>query len=113
MPKTIQQKVSFRASPDTLFNIYLSSRKHTAATGAKAGMSRRVGGRFMAHAGHLRGRNLAIVPKRLIVQSWRGSDWKAREPDSVLILAFSKARGGGQITLVHVNLPDNHAASIS
>src|SRR2546422_945254 len=35
MPKTIQHKVSFRASPETLFNIYLSSRKHAAATGAK------------------------------------------------------------------------------
>jgi len=46
MPKTIQHKVSFRASPETLFNIYLSSRKHAAATGAKAAMSRKVGGRF-------------------------------------------------------------------
>ncbi len=53
------------------------------------------------------------MPKRLTVQSWRGSDWKAGEPDSVLILAFSKAGAGGQIALVHANVPDNHAASIS
>ena len=61
MPRTIQQRVSFRASPDALFDIYLSSRKHAAATGEKAVVSRAVGGRFMAYDGQLRGRNLAIV----------------------------------------------------
>ena len=113
MPKTIQQRVSFRASPETLFDIYLSSRKHAAATGEKALVSRTVGGRFMAYAGHLRGRNLAIVPKRLIVQSWRGANWKKRDLDSILVLVFSRVRGGGRISMVHANVPDAHAASIS
>ncbi len=113
MPRTLQQRVSFRASPDTLFDTYLSSRKHSAATGAKAVMSRTVGGKFMAHAGHLRGRNLMIVPKRLIVQSWRGSNWTKRDLDSILVLAFSPVRGGGRISMVHVNVPDAHAASIN
>jgi uncharacterized protein YndB with AHSA1/START domain len=74
VPRTIRQTATFRASPEALFDTYLSSRKHSAATGAPAVMSRKVGGRFRAHGGHLRGRNLAIVPKRLIVQSWRGSN---------------------------------------
>ncbi len=113
MPKTIQQRVSFRASPETLFDIYLSSRKHAAATGAKATMSRTVGARFVAYAGHLRGRNLAIVSKRLIVQSWRGANWKKRDLDSILVLVFSRVRGGGRISMVHANVPDAHAASIS
>src|SRR6266849_166510 len=113
MPKTIQQKVTFRASPDKLFDIYLSSRKHSAATGAKAVMSRKVGGKFMAHAGHLRGRNLAIVPKRLIVQAWRGSNWKKRDLDSTLVLVFNRIPCGGRISMVHVNVPDAHASSIN
>ena len=111
MPKTIQQKATFRASPETLFDLYLSSRKHSAATGAKAMMSRKVGGKFTAHAGHLHGRNLAIVPKRLIVQSWRGSDWKKRDLDSILVLVFSRVRGGGRISMVHMNVPDAPASS--
>ena len=40
MPRTIQQTVTFRVPPDQLFDTYLSSRKHTVATGAKAVMSR-------------------------------------------------------------------------
>lgn len=39
MPKTIRQRVSFRAAAAPLFDIYLSSRKHAAATGATAVMS--------------------------------------------------------------------------
>ena len=112
MPKTIHQKVTFRASPDALFDTYLSSRKHSEATDAEAVMSRRVGGTFSAHAGHLRGRNLAIVPKRLIVQSWRGSNWKKGDLDSTLVLVFSRVPGGGRISMTHVNVPDANAASI-
>jgi activator of HSP90 ATPase len=113
MPRTLQQTTSFRASPDVLFDIYLDSRKHTAVTGATARMSRSVGARFTAYAGHIRGRNLAIVPKRLIVQSWRGSDWKSSDLDSVLVLVLSKARRGARVSLVHANVPDAHAASIN
>jgi activator of HSP90 ATPase len=112
MPRTIQQRVTFRASPDTLFDLYLGTRLHTLATGAEAVMSRKVGGRFMAHAGHLRGRNLAIVPKRLIVQAWRATNWKTRDLDSILVLVFSKAGRGGRVTMIHANVPDANAASI-
>jgi activator of HSP90 ATPase len=112
MPRTLQQKATFRASPDTLFDLYLDTRLHTLATGARAAMSRKVGGRFMAHAGHLRGRNLAIVPKRLVVQTWRGSNWKKQDLDSILVLVFSKAGRGGQVTMIHANVPDANAASI-
>ena len=111
MPTTLQQRVTFRASPATLFDIYINSRKQT-ATGATAIVSRRVGGRFMAYAGHIRGRNLAIVSRRMIVQTWRGSDWKSGDLDSILMLVFSKMRRGARVSMVHANVPDAHAASI-
>ena len=68
-------------------------------------MSRKVGGAFTAWGGQLRGRNLMIVPNRLIVQAWRATHWKASDPDSILILEFSKVPGGAQIDLVYVNVP--------
>lgn len=107
MAKTIQQRVRFRVPPETLFETYVNSRRHSAAIGAPASVSRKVGGRFSAFNGALRGKNLAIVPKRLIVQAWRGSDWKKSELDSLLILTFRKAREGGEIGLVHANVPDH------
>jgi activator of HSP90 ATPase len=112
MSKTVEQTVAFRAAPARLYDIYMDGRKHSAAIGGRAVVSRRVGGRFSAFGGMLEGRNLALVPGHLIVQTWRGKDWPKRELDSILILAFSRARGGGRIRLVHANVPDGRAARI-
>ncbi len=104
---TIQQTVEFPATPARLFEIYMDSRKHTEATGAKATVSRKVGGKFTAFDGMLAGRNLIVIPSHLIVQAWRATHWKKADPDSILILKFSKTKAGGRIELVHVNVPDH------
>ena len=31
--------------------------------------------------------------------------WNATDPDSILVLQFKKATGGGEIELVHANVP--------
>lgn len=112
MAKTIQQSVKFSASPERLFTIYVNSKQHGAATHSTASVSRKVGGKFTAFNEALVGKMLAIVPNRMIVQSWRGSDWKKSEPDSILILTFSKASRGARLGLVHANIPDRHYAGI-
>jgi activator of HSP90 ATPase len=113
MPKTIRQSVALPAPPEKLFDIFLDSKKHAAAVNSRASISRQVGARFRIFGGALQGKNLAIVPKRMIVQTWRGSDWKKTEADSILILVFAKAPGGGRISLVHANVPDRHYAGIN
>lgn len=105
MKPPIRQSVVLKASPEELFDTFLDSKRHSAVTGAPAKASRRVGAAFTAFGGELRGRNLLIVPKRMIVQAWRARQWKAGEPDSILVLRFGKAPGGGRIDLVHVNVP--------
>ena len=107
MKKAIQQSVTFKASPEELFSIYTDSKKHSAATGAKATVSARVGAKFKAFDGMLQGQNLVVVPSRRIVQRWRSSQFKKSDLDSILILDFSPAPQGGRIDLVHVNVPDH------
>lgn len=107
MPKTIQQKVRFKATPQALFELYMDSKKHTSATGAKARIGRRIGGKFSAFGGVLKGVMLQVIRNRLIVQSWRSSQFRAGDMDSTLILAFEKAPGGARISLVHVNVPEH------
>jgi uncharacterized protein YndB with AHSA1/START domain len=106
--KTIEQSVRLDATPAQLFDAYLDSRLHSAVTGGEAKMSRKAGG------GQLRGSNLLIVPKKLIVQAWRSSHWKASDPDSILILRFTGVPGSrrtgsqserGRIDLTHVGVP--------
>ena len=91
MTKTIEQSVRFTATPEDLFETYLDSKRHSAATGGVAQMSRKAGGKFTAWGGQLCGRNLMIIPNKMIVQAWRANHWKASDPDSILILRFSQA----------------------
>jgi activator of HSP90 ATPase len=112
MPKTIQQSVKFSVPPDRLFGIYMDPRKHAAAINSTVSVNRKVGGRFTAFGGMLRGTILAIVPGRMIVQSWRGSDWRKSELDSILVLTFDRAPGGARLGLIHANIPDRRSASI-
>jgi activator of HSP90 ATPase len=103
--RPILQSAHFSAPPEELFEMYLDSKKHSQATGGAAKISRKAGGKFTAFGGQLSGRNLVIVPNRVIVQAWRAEHWPKSDPDSILILTFSKAPGGGQVDLVHVNVP--------
>lgn len=112
MAKTIVQTVRFGVPPERLYDIYMDSGKHSAATDSRASISRRVGEKFTAHDGWIQGKNLVVVPKHLIVQSWRGADWKKTEPDSILILTFSGARGRARLTMVHANVPERWYAGI-
>ena len=104
MTKPIVQSVTFKASPAKLFQIYTDSKKHSAATGAKASVNAKVGARFTAFDGMLEGKNLVVVPGRMIVQAWRAAHWKKSDLDSILTLTFSKAPGGGRVDLVHVGV---------
>jgi len=107
MTKPIVQSVTFKASPEELFEIFTDSKKHSAATRAKASVSAKAGAKFTAFEGMLSGRNLLVVPGRMIVQAWRASPWKDSDLDSILVLNFSKAPGGGRIDLVHVGVPQH------
>lgn len=113
MVNVIQQSVTFRAVPAVLFELYMDAEKHTTATGSKAVISKLPGRRFTAFNGVLSGRNLLIVPRRMIVQSWRSRSWKRADPDSILMLFFSRTPSGGCVDLVHVNVPDHDYKGIS
>lgn len=113
MTKTIEQSVEFPVPPERLFDIYTDSKKHSAATGGKATVSRKVGAKFTAFDGMLSGRNLIVIPNRMIVQAWRAYHWKKTDPDSILVLRFSKTRRGGRIDLAHVNVPEHDHAGVT
>ena len=112
MPKTVIQTVKFNAGPETLFALYADSRKHSDATGARAEISRKVGGRCEAYDGSLKGTHLGVIRNRLFVQTWRADDWTSDQADSILTLIFEKNGKGGRLTMVHANIPDEHYPGI-
>lgn len=113
MTKAIQQTVHFKASAEELFEMYLDSKKHSAATGGRTRISRRVGGRFTAWNGQLKGKNILIVPKKMIVQAWRATHWPGSDPDSILVMRFSRTPTGGQVDIVHAGVPEHDHKGVS
>jgi activator of HSP90 ATPase len=93
-------------TPAKLYALFMDSAKHTAATGAPAKISSKLGGKWSAFGGMILGKNLVLIPNRMVVQTWRSSEWKKADPDSILIVNFEKYGGGGaQVDLVHVGVP--------
>ena len=96
------------ATPAQLYGLFMDSTKHSAATGARAKISRKVGGKWTAFAGALSGKNLLLIPNRTIVQTWRSTGFKKRDPDSILVVSFEKVPGGGaKVELFHVGVPEH------
>jgi activator of HSP90 ATPase len=106
MTPAIEQSVTFKATPAELYDLFMDSAKHSAATGAPAKISRKVGGKWTAFGGMLLGKNLALVPNRMIVQAWRSSEWEVEDPDSTLVVRFEKSGSSGTtVSLTHVSVP--------
>jgi uncharacterized protein YndB with AHSA1/START domain len=113
VPRTIQLAASLPASPDRLFDMYLDPGEHAAFTGAPVTISAQPGTPFRAFNDVLSGTMLQVVPKRLIVQSWRSPHWDPLDLDSTLILTFLPEGDGGRVELVQVNVVDEDFAGVS
>jgi activator of HSP90 ATPase len=108
MNPVIEQTIIFpNTTPAELFDIFLDKKKHSAILDdSKAEVSRKEGEKFSLLDGNLKGKNLLIVPDRMIVQSWKGNVWRKDDLDSILTLTFTAVKGGAQIYMVHANTPD-------
>ena len=112
--KTIEQTVTFNASPHDVYEALMDSEKHSDLTGAKASISREVGGSFTAYDGALSGTILELVPDAKIVQSWRGSDdgWVPGHY-STATFSLEAIDGGTRLTFVQTGVPEDSVEQIN
>lgn len=114
MTTTIIQKVLFKnTSASILYRLYTNSKLHTLATGAVANINTKHGARFMAQDGYISGKNLQVIPNKLIVQAWRASDWLKTDVDSTFIVLFEPKGNDVVLHVTHANLPTRQADSIN
>jgi activator of HSP90 ATPase len=107
MRSIIKDSVVLDAPAEVLYATYLDPKEHAKITGAPVKVSAKPGSVFSAWGGSLSGKTLAVIPSRLIVQSWRSSNFGADDPDSTLILTFTpEGKGKGRIDLVQLDVPE-------
>ena len=106
--KTIRQTVIFDATPKEIYEMYMDSKKHSKFTGSKAKISRNVGGSFNVYQGSLSGKNVKLIPDKLIVQTWQcimGDQEWPRNHYSILTLKLSKTKTGTRLSLIQTDVP--------
>lgn len=105
MCKTIKQRVKFSAPPAVIYDLLADSKKHSAVTGKRATISRKIGGTFSASGNEVSGINVDLVPGQRIVQAWR----HRRFPDGIFSMAAvtltPTADGGTELVLTHRGVP--------
>ncbi len=105
--KIIHHRVAMPAAAERLFDMYLDPVIHGTITGGAVTISSVEGSVFSAFDGMITGRTIAVVPKKHIVQLWRGSQWKPGDPDSILVLTFLPDGAAGKIELTQLDVPES------
>ena len=103
--KTISQRIIVAASPEEAYDAYVDEKKHSEFTGSEAKIDPKVGGRFTAWDGYIKGKNVELIRGRKIVQEWATSEWPADYPPSRLELSFRKVKTGAEILMEHSGVP--------
>ena len=101
------------ATPDDIYEAWMSSDGHSAMTGAEAHVDPTVGGAFDAWDGYITGRTIALEPGRRIVQSWRTSEFADEHDDSQIEVLLEPVGEGTRITVRHTNVPDGQLGRAS
>ena len=113
MSQVIKQNVTLEARPSVVFEALMDSKKHAAFTGAPAKVSRKVGGEFSHHGGHIGGVNVEIAENKLIVQAWRPKGWP-KGTWSLATFALAPLKGGKtKLSFTHPGIPAAHVKSIT
>ena len=110
--KNIKQVVTFAAAPKEVYALLMDSKKHAGFTGSDAQIGKKVGSKISAYDGWIEGKNLKLIPNRLIVQAWRGADWPKGHYSKVMFL-FTKTKTGTKMTFGHTGIPIKEAGHIS
>ncbi len=94
------------ATPQAIYEAWLSSIGHSAMTGSPAEATDQLGGTFTAWDGYIQGINLELTPYSQIVQSWRTLEFAQADPDSKIEVTLEPVAEGTRLTLHHTNVPD-------
>ncbi len=98
------------ASPQAVYEAWLSSAGHSAMTGAKAKASKKLGAAYSAWDGYIVGRNLELDYNRRIVQSWRTTEFAGGDPDSTVTVELTPLGAETRLTLRHAGVPDGQTS---
>lgn len=107
----INQRVTFKASPEAVYKALTLAAEFGKVTGAPADIENVNGGAFSCFGGQVTGRQIELVPNKRIVQAWRVGPW---DEGVYSIVKFDISASGDSTTvdLAHAGFPDGGEAHL-
>ncbi|MFY9782722.1 MAG: SRPBCC domain-containing protein [Acidimicrobiales bacterium] len=93
------------ASPQAIYEAWLSSDGHSAMTGGGAHIDPAIGGAYDAWDGFIHGTTLEAEPFSRIVQTWRSAKFTEENEDSVIEVTFNGNDDGTLVVVRHSKVP--------
>lgn len=105
---SLHQETDFKAAPQRIYEVILSSKDFTTFSGYPADIDPKVGGAFSMFGGLVVGRNVELVPNQRIVQAWRLSQEFPEGVYSLVKFELKPEGSGTKIILDHTGFPEGH-----
>lgn len=105
---SLHQEIDYKASPERIYQVLLSSKDFTAFSGAAAEIDPKPGGTFSMFGGLVVGRNVELVPNQRIVQAWRLSQEFPEGIYSLVKFELKVVDSQTRIILDHTGFPEGH-----
>ncbi|HTF02497.1 MAG TPA: SRPBCC domain-containing protein [Bacteroidia bacterium] len=104
---TLKQTATIPASPQEVYDALMTSKAHTAFTGEKAVIGKKVGDSYSAYGGYITGKNIELIPGKKIVQSWVAVEELWPDGHESKITFTLKPKGKSTVIhFVHEDLPE-------
>ncbi len=106
MKDSIKVSIVLPVTAKRLFEAWLDSKEHSKFSGGKAKINPHPGEGYSAWDGYISGKTLQLQPYGRIVQSWRTTDFKPTDKDSILEVLLEKVDKGTRMTILHTEIPN-------
>lgn len=111
--KNIKQTITFKASPEEVYELIMDSKKHTAFSGAEAKMSKKLKGEFATYDGYCSGHNIELEPGKKIVQAWHfEEDGWPETHFSICTFILKKKENDTKLTFTQTGIPAHKAEAL-
>ena len=98
---------TFDTNAAFLYKFFLDSKLHTEVTESKAIINNKIGGRFTAWDGYIKGEIVSLEKNKKIVQKWRTTEFNKNDKDSVLEITIEEIdKNKSNLILKHSGIPE-------
>ncbi len=106
----IELTEDFQVNPEVLYNDWLSSEKHSKFTGGEASIQAKEKSKFTAWDEYISGEIIKLEYGKMILQSWRTTEFDENDLDSMLeIIVEPNDSGGTTFKLNHYHIPKDQS----